>query len=415
MFSILRKDSQSRARLGILKTEHGDVQTPAYVIVGTYGSVRCLEPEDLVSTKTQLIIANTYHLWRGMSDDELNNYPGLHEVMEWKGPLMTDSGGFQVFSLGASREHGTGKVKKYRLDERGTREGLVRVTDAGVYFKDGKEEAYLDAELSMRIQEQLGADIIFAFDEPSSPHHDYAYTKIAMDRTHRWAERSLDAKASRQLLYGIVQGGAFEDLRKESATFIGKLPFDGYAIGGSFGSSFGSTHEETAKELEWTIPFLPEQKPRHLLGIGRIHDVFEAVHAGIDTFDCVIPTREARHGALWTAQGRIDITKGKYAADRTPVDSNCDCPMCTVETDRSALHALFKAKDLEAGRPRRASPEAGRPRRASPEAGRVATIHNVSFFNALLEKIRGAIAEGRFLEFKKEYLREFSAGGKGTC
>jgi queuine tRNA-ribosyltransferase/7-cyano-7-deazaguanine tRNA-ribosyltransferase len=256
-FDIVKK-GEGHMRTGVLTTPHGLVETPSYVIVGTHAEVRCLTPEDIKATGTQMVISNTYHLWRELGDEGLNSYQGVHQDMGWDGPIMTDSGGFQVFSLGAAREHGVGKVEdgtEGRKDE-----NLVSVTDAGVSFDDG-EPAYLDAELSIKIQEQLGADIMFAFDEPSSPRHDRAYTEQAMARTHAWATRSLDARTSDQALYGIVQGGAYEDLRKASATYIGKLPFDGFGIGGSFGSSFGSAKENTANELLWTVPYLPERKP----------------------------------------------------------------------------------------------------------------------------------------------------------
>ena len=387
MFEVLTKDGRSQARLGRLKTEHGDVETPAYVIVGTNAAVRTLRPEDLPATKTQIIIANTYHLWRELGDEGLDNYHGLHAEMEWNGPLMTDSGGFPVFSMGAAREHGVGKITK--REAQAPQENLIRVTEVGVYFRGDEEEEYLDAELSIKIQEQLGADIIFAFDEPSSPLHDHAYTQTAMERTHRWAARSLEAKTSSQQLYGIVQGGRFEDLRTQSAKFIATLPFDGFGIGGSFGSSFGGEKTATLRELAWTIPHLPAGKPRHLLGMGRIEDIFAGVEAGIDTFDCVIPTREARHGALWTARGRFDILKGLEAASGEPIDDACACPVCAdMGVTRGDLHARFRNKD--------------------PEAGRLATIHNVYFFNDLMEKIRAALAQGAFQTFKMHSLKALS-------
>ena len=259
----------------------------------------------------------------------------------------------------------------------------MRVTDSGVYFREGNEEVYLDAELSMRIQEQLGADIIFAFDEPSSPLHDYAYTKTAMERTHAWAKRSLEAKESAQQIFGIVQGGLFEDLRKESAKIIASLPFDGFGIGGAFGSSFGSKEEDTFRALSWITPFLPKEKPRHLLGIGKIADIFQAVEMGMDTFDCVVPTREARHGSLWTANGRFDITKGKYAEDESALVEGCSCLACGGGLTKKALYELFKSKN--------------------PEAGRLATIHNVFFFNGLMEEVREAIRNGTFRDLSRRY------------
>lgn len=383
VFEILNQDGH--ARLGRLNTPHGVIETPSYVVVGTDGHVRCLEADDLKISGIQVIISNTFHLWRNLGDEGLSDFPGLHDFMEWTGPIMTDSGGFQVFSLGSAREHSTGKVKKGEI-VLSEDVGLVRVTDAGVYFKNEEgEEVYLDAELSMRIQEQLGADIIFAFDEPSSPHHDYAYTKIAMERTHAWAERSLEAKVSKQLLYGIVQGGVFEDLRKESAKYINSLSFDGFGIGGAFSDSFGSKRADTFKELDWVLPLLDSHKPRHLLGIGRIEDIFDAVERGVDTMDCVIPTREARHGSIWTKGGRFDVKRGANAIDDSPLVAGCECFTCGENNiTKAKLYELFKAH--------------------SPEAPRYATIHNVYFFNDLLAQIRSAIKENRFAEFKKWFL-----------
>ena len=238
----------------------------------------------------------------------------------------------------------------------------------------------------MRIQEQLGADIVLAFDEPSSPHHDYDYTKKAMQRTHEWAKRSLEAKTSKQFIYGIVQGGLFEDLRKESAKFIGSLPFNGFAIGGAFGNSFGSEKNDTFIELDWVNPLVPRNKPRHLLGIGRIDDIFEAVERGVDTMDCVIPTREARHGSIWSSQGRFDIVKGRYARDESPLVLDCSCSICGEKNiTKGILYQFFKDHD--------------------PRAARYATIHNIYFFNNLMRQIRDSIKEDRFSEFKKSYLK----------
>ncbi|MEK7076837.1 MAG: tRNA guanosine(34) transglycosylase Tgt [Patescibacteria group bacterium] len=392
-FQLQKKDSTSGARLGRLTTAHGVVETPSYVVVGTDANIRCLLPEDIPGTKTQAVIANTYHLWRELKDEGLNEFPGLHRVMEWEGVIMTDSGGFQVFSLGVARRHGVGKIGgvasrniHVSAEEEEAGGKVARITEAGVYFEESGEELYLDAEISMRIQGQLGADIIFAFDEPTSPESTYAETKEAMERTHRWEKRSLDARSPRQMLYGIVQGGVYEDLRKESARALGSLPFDGFAIGGAFGASFGHSKEKTFEEIRWATPFLPEGKPRHLLGIGRVEDIFEAVALGMDTFDCVIPTREARHGAIWTREGRYDIKKGKYAAAEEPLEDLCACLVCASGVLKKDLYARFREKDFE--------------------AGRIATIHNVYFFNNLMEEIRNAIREGRFLEFKTQHLRK---------
>lgn len=298
---------------------------------------------------------------------------------------MTDSGGFQVFSMGFQRQTRVGKIEKPGAEDRRAGRNLVRITEDGVYFQEGGEEIYLDAELSMRIQEQLGADIVFAFDECTSPRHDYEYNKKALGRTHAWAKRSLEAKESRQITYGIVQGGPFEDLRRESARFVGSLPFDGFGIGGAFGSSYGSEKSLTFDELRWTIPFLPEGKPRHLLGIGRVEDIFEAVALGIDTFDCVIPTREARHGSLWTPAGRFNARSGRHENDPAPIQAGCGCAACADGLTRSELHMLFKARDAR--------------------AGRLATIHNIYFFNDMMEKVREAVCAGSLREVRREYLR----------
>jgi tRNA-guanine transglycosylase len=260
----------------------------------------------------------------------------------------------------------------------------VRITEEGVFFSDGGPEQFLNAERSMAIQEKLGADIIFAFDEPTSPRHDYAYTKEAMARTHRWAVRSRNAADSRQYLYGIVQGGAFADLREESARYIASLDFEGFGIGGAFGTSFGDTAEDTFKELEWTIPFLPEEKPRHFLGIGLVQDLFAGVERGIDTFDCVVPTREARHGSLWTRGARIDITRGRHHGDASPLDPECGCHACAeIGTTRGALYQLFREKN--------------------EEAGRLASLHNVYFFNHLMSEIRAGIRDDRLDKVKQYY------------
>jgi tRNA-guanine family transglycosylase len=392
MFEILKQDPDSRGRLGHLKTEHGIIETPAYVIVGTHGEVRCLESVDLVNTKTQLIISNTYHLWRTLGEEGLNDFPGLHEYMRWNGPIMTDSGGFQVFSLGFLREYGMRRgeeaVKEFGNAKAVSGQNLVRITPSGVYFKpygEESEEVYLDAETSIRIQEQLGADIVVAFDEPTSPLHGLEYTRQAMDRTHAWAHRSLDAKQSDQKIYGVVQGGAFEELRSASAKHIGNLPFDGFAIGSTYGDAYGGTKNMTRQMLDWSIPYLPENKARHLFGVGSILDIFNGVEAGIDTFDCVIPTREARHGRIWTSRGHIDIKKGRFALDDDPLDPFCQCPVCSdKKIMKRDLHSAFKEKN--------------------PEAGHFATIHNVFFFNDFMEKIRVSLREGRFSDFREEFL-----------
>lgn len=398
MFEILQKDKNSRARAGIIHTPHGTVETPSYAIVGTHAEVRAISPRQLLDAQTQLVIANTYHLWRTLGE-KLDSFEGLHKRMKLPDTvIMTDSGGFQVFSFGFGREHGVGKVLGGEK-KRGS-DNLTRVTENGVFFTDESGEHFLGPELSMNIQKKLGADIIFAFDECTSPEHDHVYQKEALGRTHRWANiclqshrtqfsysRELENGKTRdeQMLYGIVQGGVFEDLRKESAQYIGALPFDGFGIGGSFGE------KKMGEVLEWVIPYLPERKPRHLLGIGKIEDLFLGVEKGIDTFDCVIPTREARHGSAWTAYGRIDLKKGRYKDDTHVIENGCGCETCVSGISKKQLREMFKLKDNK--------------------AGTFVSIHNIYFFNTLMEQIRKSIKEDRFSEFKKEGLERLTDMG----
>lgn len=395
-FEITKRDKKTKARLGTLTTKHGIAETPSYVVVGTHAEVRTFLPADIRFSTTQMVISNTYHLWRALGDT-LETFQGLHAKLGWEGIIMTDSGGFQVFSLGFAREHGVGKIASIfpsedELLERRSQPNLVRITDEGVWFRETPDgtEFFLDAKLSMKIQEQLGADIIFAFDECTSPLHNEEYTRQALKRTHAWAKICLDSKTrDDQMLYGIVQGGAFEKLRKESAKTIGGMPFDGFAVGGSFGNSFGDSRKNMFDVIQWTTPFLPEEKPRHLLGIGKIEDLFGGVELGIDTFDCVIPTREARHGGIWTATGRYDVKRGKWLGSESPLEDGCECPVCGLwKITRGELYERFKEKH--------------------PDAARFATIHNVFFFNNLMRKIREAILEDQFLEFKEEFLSRLS-------
>ncbi len=383
-FEILKQDPDSRARTGVIHTAHGDIHTPAYAIVGTHGAVRCVDMGMVKHLDTQVLMVNTYHMWKALNDEGLHTYSGLHEAMQWSGPVMTDSGGFQVFSMGAARVEGVGKIE--RAPERAGRQSLTRVTEEGAIFTVDGQEQYLDAEKSMAIQARLGADIIFAFDECTSPFADLQYTKQSMERTHRWAKRSLDAHSPTQLLYGIIQGGRFRGLREESARVISAMGFDGIAIGGSFGDSFGDSKEKTYEELSWILPLVDRTRPRHLLGIGRIDDIILAVEQGIDTFDCVVPTREARHGWLWTRRGKVDITNARYRDDASVVESTCCCSVCSGESQiiASDLRTLFKTKN--------------------PQGGELASIHNIFFFNQLMTDIRTAIQEGTFTQLKHQIL-----------
>lgn len=408
MFTIHSKDPNSKARAGTLTTKNGaTIETPAYVIVGTNAEVRTLNANDLRETETGIIIANTYHLWRRLGNN-LSSFQGIHKVMDYPGIVMTDSGGFQVFSLGFSREHEVSKIGFFP-EKSGNptfwndfllqlkiwagithKRNSVRVMPWGAYFTDenykDQKKVFLNAKKSIQIQEKLGADIILAFDECTSPKHGYWYTKWAMNRTHRWAKRCLAVKTnSNQLLYGIIQGGAFETLRKKSAQTIGSLPFDGFAIGGSLGAS----KEDMYNVLDWTMQYLPDEKPRHLLGIGQIRDILEGVERGVDTFDCVIPTREARHGGIWTRAGRYDVTKIKFADNADSLEIGCQCPACKNNVTKGSLYRLFRDKD--------------------PQAGKYATVHNVYFFNSFMKSVRESIKSGTFKEFKEKTLKNFSA------
>jgi queuine tRNA-ribosyltransferase len=396
-FTVLHRDPHTRARCGVLRTPHGDIYTPSFVAVGTQATVKAVGPDDLKKIGIQVLIANTYHLHLRPGEDVIAQLGGLHRFMGWDGPIMTDSGGFQAFSLGAAIEHGVGKIASIFPDEveaaergghlRKARQGqsLVKITEEGIEFRshlDGSPHTFTP-ENTIEIQKKLGADIIFVLDECTSPLHDYEYTKQAMERTHRWAVRALarlrldcspsPAIGRRRLVFGIVQGGAYQDLREQSARFIAALDFDGFGIGGSVGRS----KEDLYKVLDWTIPLLPEEKPRHLLGIGEIEDIFHAVARGVDLFDCVAPTRMARNGALWVKDAenfRINITNAIYKTDPRPIAEHCECYTCQ-NFSRAYLHHLFIAKEIL--------------------AMRLATIHNLHFLESLMREIRRAIQEQR--------------------
>ncbi len=366
-FEITHRDPNSRARAGVIHTAHGDIETPAFMAVATQATVKALSPDDLASIGLQLLIANTYHLALRPGAEQIAELGGLHEFMNWKHVLMTDSGGFQVFSLGTAIRDGVGKIADIFPEEQSAakrikpkrlaRSGgapLCKIDDAGVTFRSHLDGTLmrLDPERSLHIQHQLGADFVVAFDECTSPLDSHAYTHTALQRTHRWAERSLAqharTKRDYQSLFGIVQGGAYRDLREESARVIGGLPFDGLCIGGSLGKSKKEMHAI----LDWTIPLLPDAKPRHLLGIGELQDIAEGVARGIDLFDCAAPTRWARNGALIVSRAiaenperRLNISNARYTRDRSPADPTCDCYTCQ-NFSRAYLHHLHRAKEL---------------------------------------------------------------------
>jgi len=399
-FTVTHRDQKTKARLGVYETPHGTIKTPAFVAVGTQASVKAIAPDDLKTIGTQVIIANTYHLHLRPGEDLIDRMGGLHRFMSWNGPMMTDSGGFQVFSLGAGNEHGVGKIASIFPEEQdpgghlhpaARGESLVKLSEEGVEFRshiDGSKRKFTP-ESVIEIQRKLGSDIILVLDECTSPLHDYEYTRRAMERTHRWAKRALDAfqgksaQDSLQALYGIVQGGAYQDLRFESAKFIANLGFDGIAIGGSLGKSKREMHQV----LEWTMPLLPPERPVHLLGIGTVEDIFEAVERGIDTFDCVAPTRQGRTGWLLCRESedfQLNIYNSQYREDLNPIDSSCDCYTCRHHS-RAYLQHLFKARE--------------------PLAMRLATIHNLRFLEKLMEEVREAIADETLSKLKQEWLK----------
>lgn len=374
-FRILKKSVKSRARLGILETPHGEVETPALVPVATQAVVKTLTSDEVVRTNAQLLIANTFHLHLKPGEKTVKKAGGLHKFMQWSKPLMTDSAGYQVFSMGFGRDYGTGKILRAKISEkivRGAQPKAIKITEDGVRFRspvDGAE-VFIGPRESIKIQELLGADIIFAFDECTSPIADEAYTRSAMERTHRWAKVCLAAKKSNQALYGIVQGGKFRELRKASAAYIGDLPFDGFGIGGEFGDNKATM----CAMLKTVIVELPELKPRHLLGIGHLKDIPMIVREGVDTFDCTVPTHYARHGVAFTSRGRLEMRKMVFINDAKPLDPSCGCEVCGVYSRRYITH-LLRAGEIT--------------------ALRLLTFHNLHYFNGVVAEVRKNIKQGK--------------------
>jgi tRNA-guanine transglycosylase len=372
-FKILKKSGRSRARLGVIETAHGEVETPILVTVATQASVKTLDSAQAAEAGSRLLICNTLHLHLKPGEAVVKKAGGLHKFMNWKGPLMTDSGGYQVFSLGFGMDLGQGKlgrVKGCRIGK-GSQPRLLKMTEEGVSFTsylDGSK-LFLSPEKSMKIQEGLGADIIFAFDECTPPSADKRYTRDSMERTHRWAARCLKAHRTGSALFGIVQGGKYRDLRRASAEFIGALPFAGFGIGGEFGGDKGLM----TRMLGLVSDILPEDKPRHLLGIGHPDDILRIVRAGADTFDCTVPTHYARHGVAFTSRGRLDMKQSKWLRDRKPLDPKCACRTC-CEYSRSYICHLFRAKEVT--------------------AMSLLTSHNLHYFNGLVEEARKKIKKG---------------------
>jgi queuine tRNA-ribosyltransferase len=377
------------ARAGVLRTAHGTIATPAFIPVATNATLKMVLPEAMAGVGAQALLANAYHLYLQPGVDIVQAAGGLGAFMHWDGPTFTDSGGFQVMSLGA------GFKKTLAMDSAAAAaqgmapkgERLARVDDDGVTFRshrDGTAHRFT-AEVSMQVQHAIGADVIFAFDELTTLADSRAYQERALARTHAWAARCVEEHArlgSQQLLYGVLQGADYEDLRRATARELGAMPFAGYGIGGAIDK------HRLGEIVGWVVAELPEDRPRHLLGIGEPDDLFAAVAAGADTFDCVTPSRVARNAAVFSARGRYNVNTARHRRRFEPLDDGCDCYTCTHYT-AAYLHHLFKAKEYI--------------------AGTLATIHNERFIVRLVDRMRQAILDGDFAEFRADFLGRYYA------
>jgi queuine tRNA-ribosyltransferase len=402
----IEKRGPGRARAGVISTAHGDIKTPAFTAVGTKATVKGLTPQQLADAGVQVLIANTYHLYLHPGEAVVEKMGGLHEFMNWQKPLMTDSGGFQIFSLG----DGFGKkISKFTAEQASPLEGvtvynddlatshgkLAIIDDEGVSFTshlDGSLHRFTP-ERSVEIQHKLGADMFFAFDECTAPTASYEYQREAMERTHAWAKRSLTAHQhntdarKRQWIYGIGQGGQFDDLRRLSAKTIGEMGFDGFGLGGSFSRKYGDNSLQSALAM---LDELPPEMPIHGLGVGEPEDLLLAAAWGVDTFDCVTPTRNGRTGSVYTSDGRINVDGSAYVADKAPIDASCSCYTCRNFTRAYVCH-LFRAKEM-----------------LGPV---LASLHNMHFLVHLVDDIRTAILEDRLEAFSEAFLGRFLKRG----
>ncbi len=377
-FRILAQSKKSRARAGIISTPHGDIETPTFVPVATQGAMKALSGDIAEQVGTQLLIANTFHLMFKPGAEILRTFGGLHKFMKWPRPLMTDSGGFQVFSLGFGLDHALGKIDKpIQGDDRKTiidvttQPRQIRITEEGVQFRsplDGAE-VLMTPESSIAMQEDIGGDIIFSFDECTPPRATRAYIEQSLARTHRWEERSLAALKSDQAMYGIVQGSSYRDLREVSARFVSNMSFAGFGIGGDLGIS----KAQSAEILSWVIPVLDPARPRHLLGIGHPEDLELMVTGGVDTFDCVSPTQLARRGIAFTSEGRIDLRREAHRSSAIPIDTTCACDICLTYS-RAYIAHLLRAGEIN--------------------ALSFITQHNVHFMHATARHMREQILSG---------------------
>lgn len=364
-YKLIKECKQSGARLGKFSTPHGDIETPIFMPVGTQATVKSLTPEDLHDINAQIILSNTYHLFMRPGHELIAKAGGLHKFMNWDGPILTDSGGFQVFSLG----------------------DLRKISEEGVEFRshiDGSKK-FISPEKAVEIQTALGSDIMMAFDECAPYPADRQYVKNSLERTTRWLGRCVEAhkNTESQALFGIVQGGMYKDLREQSAAQVLQYDLPGYAVGGL---SVGEPKELMYEVLDYTTPLLPEDKPRYLMGVGTPDCLFEGVIRGIDMFDCVLPTRIARNGTAMTSEGRISIKNAKYFEDFSPLDAECDCYVCKNYT-KAYLRHLYKANEIL--------------------SSRLMSYHNLHFLLNLMKNIREAIMEDRLLDYKDEFFAKY--------
>lgn len=364
-YELIKKDTKTNARLGVVTTPHGSYPTPMFMPVGTQATVKTLVKEELEECGAKIILGNTYHLWCDPGNDIVREAGGLHKFMNWDQSILTDSGGFQVFSLAKLRD----------------------ITEEGVTFKNHKngKKMFLSPEESIHIQNDLGSDIMMSFDECPPYPCSYEYMKDSVERTLRWAQRSYDANRNRETqgLFGIVQGGEFQDLREYCAKKLSEMPFDGYSIGGT---SVGEPKEIQNQVLDWVCPILPENKPRYLMGVGSPGAILDAIERGVDMFDCVLPTRIARHGTAMTSKGRLLVKNATFARDFTPLDEKCDCYCCRNYT-KAYLRHLIKVNEML--------------------VYRLLSIHNIYFLLRLVEGARNAISEGTFKEYKDKVYQEY--------
>jgi queuine tRNA-ribosyltransferase len=364
-YELIKTDKQTGARRGRLHTPHGVIETPIFMPVGTLATVKTLSPEELKGLGAQIILSNTYHLWLRPGHEIVKEAGGLHKFMNWDRPILTDSGGFQVFSLS----------------------DLRKITEEGVQFRNhiSGEKLFLSPEKAIEIENALGADIIMAFDECPPYPADRQYLKDSLERTTRWAKRCIEAhqRPDEQALFGIIQGGMDKELRKQSAEELIELDFPGYAVGGL---SVGEPKDIMNEVLEFTTPLMPKDKPRYLMGVGSPDDLFEGVERGIDMFDCVLPTRVARNGTCMTSVGKVVVRNATYAKDFGPLDPNCDCYTCK-NYSRAYIRHLIKCDEVF--------------------GIRLTSIHNLHFLVGLMDNIRKSIEEDRFLQYKHAFYESY--------